>query len=173
MAKRLKQTYSINKKEHDAAIAEVGEAEKLIKQRQKKIKLADKSEAGWLAVKEYETEVLASDSEDEKRIRKVQKAASQKRRLNSLKQEKARKTASGWSSNSSDTSCINDRTFFRGRPFPLLCIQGAGKYLHVACRYICVCLLRERQEKENYFPSYERSEEEGKYNFIGKPKIPQ
>ena len=41
----------------------------LIERRQKLIKLADKSEAGWLAVDEYESDELAEDSADEKRIR--------------------------------------------------------------------------------------------------------
>ncbi|PFX34791.1 hypothetical protein AWC38_SpisGene376 [Stylophora pistillata] len=48
----------------------VEEQKKSLRHRQKIIKLADKSEAGWLAVKEYQTEELASDSEDEKRIKK-------------------------------------------------------------------------------------------------------
>ena len=39
------------------------------------INLADKSEASWLAVKEYQTKELASNSEDEKRIKKVQERA--------------------------------------------------------------------------------------------------
>ena len=53
----------------------VAELRKNLKRRQKIIKLADKSEAGWLAVKEYQTEELASDSENEKRIRKAQERA--------------------------------------------------------------------------------------------------
>ena len=40
--------------------------------------LADKSEADWLADKEYQTEELASDSEDEKRIKKAQERAPKK-----------------------------------------------------------------------------------------------
>ena len=45
-------------------------------QRQKRIKLADKSEAGWLAVKQYEADTdLASNSEDEERIKEAQATA--------------------------------------------------------------------------------------------------
>ena len=51
----------------------VEELRNTLRHRQKNIKLADKSEAGWLAVKEYQTEELASDSEDEKRVKKAQK----------------------------------------------------------------------------------------------------
>jgi len=50
-----------------------------LRHRQKIIKLADKSEAGWLAVKEYEAEELASDSDDKKRIRKAQERALKKK----------------------------------------------------------------------------------------------
>ena len=39
--------------------------------RHKSIKLADKSDAGWLVVQEYEQDNLADNSEDEKRIKKV------------------------------------------------------------------------------------------------------
>ena len=49
-----------------------------LQQRQKKRKLADKSEASWLVVKEYKAEELAINSEDEKRIRKAQTTALRK-----------------------------------------------------------------------------------------------
>ena len=52
---------------------------KLTERRQKLIKLADKSEAGWLAVDEYESDELAEDSADEKRIRKAQDKAVRKK----------------------------------------------------------------------------------------------
>ena len=52
---------------------------KLIERRQKLIKLADKSEAGWLAVDEYKSDELAEDSADEKRIRKAQDKAVRKK----------------------------------------------------------------------------------------------
>ena len=56
----------------------VEEGKLLIKKRQKLIKIADKNKDGWL-VQEYESDDLASDSEDEKKIRKA-KAAAEKRR---------------------------------------------------------------------------------------------
>ena len=46
--------------------------------RQKLIKLADKTNAGWLVVQEYEQEELADNSEDEKRITKAQEKAYRK-----------------------------------------------------------------------------------------------
>ena len=58
----------------------VAEAKLIIKKRQKLIKIADKNRDGWLVVQEYETDDLASDSEDEKKIRKAKAAAEKKRK---------------------------------------------------------------------------------------------
>ena len=55
----------------------VAEAKLIIKKRQKLIKIAAKNRYGWLVVQEYETDDLASDSEDEK-IRKARAAAVKK-----------------------------------------------------------------------------------------------
>ena len=58
----------------------VAEAKLIIKKRQKLIKIADKNRDGWLVVQEYQTDDLASDSEDEKKIRKARAAAEKKRK---------------------------------------------------------------------------------------------
>ena len=58
----------------------------LIQQRQKMIKLADSSEAGWLVVHEYESNPLADNSDDEKRIFKAQTRAERK-----LKEDKKKR----------------------------------------------------------------------------------
>ena len=58
----------------------VAEGKQIIKKRQKLIKIADKNKGGWLVVQEYESDDLASDSEDEKKIRKAKAAAEKKRR---------------------------------------------------------------------------------------------
>ena len=50
-----------------------------VKQRQKLIKLADRSPLGWATIKEYLTDNLADDSDDEKRLRKAEKSAVSKR----------------------------------------------------------------------------------------------
>ena len=57
----------------------VAEGKLIIKKRQKLIKIADKNRDGWLVVQEYESDDLASDSEDEK-IRKAKAAAEKKRK---------------------------------------------------------------------------------------------
>ena len=52
----------------------------LLHKRQKLIKLADSSEAGWDAVQEYESQDIASDDEDDKKIRYARAAANRKRK---------------------------------------------------------------------------------------------
>ena len=58
----------------------VEEGKLLIKKRQKLIQIDDKNKDGWLVVQEYESDDLASDSEDEKKIRKAKAAAEKKRK---------------------------------------------------------------------------------------------
>ncbi|ETW96471.1 MAG: hypothetical protein ETSY2_46335 [Candidatus Entotheonella gemina] len=54
------------------------EGRQLLTERQKLIKIADRSEYGWGVVAEYTTDELAEDSDDEKRIEKAERAAEQK-----------------------------------------------------------------------------------------------
>ena len=56
------------------------DARELLRKRQKLIKIADKSRDGWQVVAEYESDELASGSEDEKRLKKARGTASRKRR---------------------------------------------------------------------------------------------
>ncbi|XP_068734144.1 uncharacterized protein [Montipora capricornis] len=103
-------------KQTEKAEEKVAELSKNLKRRQKIIKLADKSEAGWLAVKEYQTEELASDSEDEKRIRKAQERALKKKKQNvSRKQDRDRNSSLGASR---FRATNDDRMLFRGRRLP-------------------------------------------------------
>ena len=51
------------------------ELKKKIEYRNKVIKIADRSKYGWLTVAEYEKDKLASDSDDEKRLRNSEKGA--------------------------------------------------------------------------------------------------
>ena len=51
---------------------------KLLTRRQKLIKFADQSDSGWAAVEEYEDDELASNSEDERKTDKAERAAERK-----------------------------------------------------------------------------------------------
>ena len=85
----------------------VAEGRQLIKKRQKLIKLADGSKDGWLVVQEYESDELASNSEDEKKIR----------RLN-YRPKKKRKESKASSGNASKKfKSAGDIQLFRGMTF--------------------------------------------------------
>ena len=58
------------------------QAKSLLHKRQKLIKLADSSEANWDAVQEYESQDIASDDEDDKKIRNARAAANINRKQN-------------------------------------------------------------------------------------------
>ena len=67
--------------------AALKEGEDLIRERQKLIKIADRSEHGWATVEEYVTDELADDSDDEKRLYKAESRAGRK-----VKEAKAKTT---------------------------------------------------------------------------------
>ena len=62
----------------DSATQRIGEGIDLLTHRQKLVKMADQSESGWKTVEEYQTNSLADNSEDEKRIRRADVRAAQK-----------------------------------------------------------------------------------------------
>ena len=88
----------------------VGEGKEKISKRQKLVKLADRNKDGWLVVQEYESDDLASDSEDEKKIRKAKNAAEKKRK-------DAKSHSSGSQFKKSKTG--GDYQLFRGKIFPV------------------------------------------------------
>ena len=66
----------------------LNEGKSLLATRQKHIRIADRSEHGWNTVMEYEADELASDSDDEKKLEKAEKAADRKaQRLHKRKQD--------------------------------------------------------------------------------------
>ena len=69
------------KPEHGARVQKrVKQGKELIRKRQKLIKIADRNKDGWQVVEEYESDELASGSEDEKRLKKAKDSAQRKRR---------------------------------------------------------------------------------------------
>ena len=62
----------------ERAKAVLEEGRKLLTERQKLIKIADRSEFGWSVVAEYTADELADNSDDEKRIEKAEKTAERK-----------------------------------------------------------------------------------------------
>ena len=67
-----------NDEGYEKATQEMEAGETLLINRQKMIKLADRSELGWSIVEEYEADELADNSEDEKRIARAEKEAERK-----------------------------------------------------------------------------------------------
>ena len=68
-----------------AAQEAVREGEQRLGTHQKHMKLADRSELGWLVVNEYEEDELATDTSDEKRMADTEKAAEKKAAAKKLK----------------------------------------------------------------------------------------
>lgn len=69
-------TSSIEKGEDLAKAKEaLKEGLDLLAERQKLIKIADRSESGWLAAQEYMADEIADDSDDEKRIARAERQA--------------------------------------------------------------------------------------------------
>lgn len=78
----------------------LNEGKTLLAARQKHIRIADRSEHGWNTVVEYEADELASDSDDEKKLEKAEKAADRKaqrgrKRKQDFQSWKAKRPSSG------------------------------------------------------------------------------
>ena len=105
------------------------EGKEKIRRRQKLVKLADRNKDGWLVVQEYESDDLASNSEDEKKIKKAKSAAEKKRK------DARSHGSSGNSFKKSKTS--GDNQFFRGKTFPN-CLCRACPSPKILCLFLTV-----------------------------------
>ena len=93
---REAETSVTNLKDVPQAINSISEGINLINHRQKLIRMADVSESGWKVVHEYETNPLASDSDDEKKINRAESRASKKLKIEQAKRIKKSTRFSSW-----------------------------------------------------------------------------
>ena len=66
---------AVEKRDAEAAKEKLNEGKRLLLKRLKAIKIADREEYGWAVVRHYESDYLASDTEDEKDIGRARRAA--------------------------------------------------------------------------------------------------
>ena len=83
------------------------EERKVIHKRQKLIKIADKCKDGWQVVGNYESDEFASNSDDEKKLKKSKEATGKKQRVRDFKRYDEKRQKS--------TNHCFDNPLFRGR----------------------------------------------------------
>ena len=91
---------ALGRKKYSQVSDTLDELDKGIKKRNKLIRLADKSPSGWDLVNEYLSDELASDSEDEKRIRKAEQTALRKKNQKKLSSKPPRVRSNPYTSTS-------------------------------------------------------------------------
>ena len=81
LAERIEESISLFKENDTKTVSKnLKNCLEMIRKRNKLIRLADKSEAGWAIVKEYQTDELASDTDDDRKIKRAEKAALEKKK---------------------------------------------------------------------------------------------
>lgn len=95
-------TSSLENKEYEKAQEAVDEGKKLLQKRQKYIKIADREEDGWEVIKCYKSDVLASDSDDEKRLNKSRRQARMNKK--EAKTRRNRRRSSNYSTRNRDSN---------------------------------------------------------------------
>ena len=115
---------NVSKGNLSAAISELESVKTLITKRNKLIRFADKSPAAWTAVEEYESDELAEDSEDEKRLRSAERRALAKIREKKRRNSSVRPSYTSTRQPSSEASSVRspntlpvNQQLFRGQSF--------------------------------------------------------
>ena len=67
---------ALNDDDKDTAKQNLTEGKKLLNERQKHILIADREDDGWKVIKHYKSDILAENSDDEKRMARSRKQAS-------------------------------------------------------------------------------------------------
>ena len=109
------------------------EGKKVLTKRLKAIKLADREEFGWAVVRHYESDTLASDTEDEKEIGRARRAAAaefKKRQEKSKAKTLKRKRATD---NSSSFNKYPQRPDFRSRKAVICFSCGKKGHMQKIC----------------------------------------
>ena len=84
---------NLNAESVERAKKNVAEGKSLIQQRQKMLKLVDSSELGWKVVSEYQSNPLASNSDDERKIYKAEVRAERKARKDQQKRLRLKRSS--------------------------------------------------------------------------------
>ena len=79
----------------EVAKTSISQGMKLIKERQKHIKIADREDCSWQVIEHYKSDVLAEDSEDEKRIARARRIAQADKKGKRERKGKERKKRKG------------------------------------------------------------------------------
>ena len=104
---------ALKRKDYSKAAKYIKNARKMLKKRLKYIKMADNSDYGWKTVEEYMSDEVASDSADDRRIKRAEAAAAKK--VQKKREESSNKRRRDYYPSSSGRySSDNNRQFFRG-----------------------------------------------------------
>ena len=107
---------ALDRKQYTLASEELEEGIKKAKKRMKIIKVADRSKYGWETAKAYMSDDLASDSEDEKKIRRAENEAAKKRKERDEELAKKTKYQRPLPQYRASEGTSTNRQFFRGPP---------------------------------------------------------